>query len=66
MKNMEMLLNEARRVVEVIAEFGRSCNLDMMQEVNAAREKLAGIEETLEAFGYRLGWKDDELAIVNL
>jgi hypothetical protein len=38
----------------------------MMQEVDAAREKLAGIEETLEAFGYRLGWKDDELAIVNL
>lgn len=61
-----VLLREAERCAEVVARFGadffRGATLDdeRREEIIRARAKLEGIEEALEAFGYRLGWASDE------
>lgn len=65
-KKLQMVQNEARRCVELVARFGKTADPEMLDQVILAREKLDGIEETLEAFGYRLGWrnnKSDDLGV---
>lgn len=65
-RKLQMVQNEARRCVELVARFGKTADPEMLDQVILAREKLDGIEETLEAFGYRLGWrngKSDDLGV---
>lgn len=65
-KRKRLLLNEAEAMATVISDFGKNPLPESMPDVEAARAKLAGIEETLEAFGYRLGWRGNRLEICPL